>query len=234
MKPLGHKAYGSIPHLPGSKRGPGDKGLTAHQAAILTDRMRPGDRIYVTEKLDGSNVAVAKIVGQIVPLGRAGYRAETSRQRQHQLFADYVFRHWAAFDSLLDEGERVCGEWLAMAHSIRYDLHGRPPLAAFDLMREHDRVPYARFVQRTAGVGDVMGCVPLIHQGGPLSVAEAIALVRVSQYGAVDAPEGVVYRVERHGVCDFLGKYVRPDFVPGRLFARVTGKAEVWNWAPDR
>jgi hypothetical protein len=26
-KPLGKKAYGSIPHLPGSRRGPADKGL---------------------------------------------------------------------------------------------------------------------------------------------------------------------------------------------------------------
>ena len=38
IKPLGKRAYGSIPHLPGSRRGPSDKGLSDQQAAILTDK----------------------------------------------------------------------------------------------------------------------------------------------------------------------------------------------------
>lgn len=37
-KPLGHKAYGSIAHLPGSRRGPADKGLSEKQASILIDK----------------------------------------------------------------------------------------------------------------------------------------------------------------------------------------------------
>lgn len=34
-KPLGHKAYGSIPHLPTSRLGPGDHHVTEGQARIL-------------------------------------------------------------------------------------------------------------------------------------------------------------------------------------------------------
>ena len=39
-KPLGQRAYGSIPHLPGSRRGPADKGLSDQQARILTEKCR--------------------------------------------------------------------------------------------------------------------------------------------------------------------------------------------------
>lgn len=113
MKPLGIKAYGSVPHLPGSRRGPTDKGLTEEQASILTDQCRPGDRIIVTEKLDGSNTAVAKVRGQIIPLVRAGYRAASSKYEQHHLFEDWVMRRQSLFMDLLEEGERACGEWLA-------------------------------------------------------------------------------------------------------------------------
>ena len=37
-KPLGYCAYGSISHLPGSRCGPSDKGLSEHQARILTEK----------------------------------------------------------------------------------------------------------------------------------------------------------------------------------------------------
>ncbi|MEM6335262.1 MAG: RNA ligase family protein [Bacteroidota bacterium] len=231
MKPLGHKAYGSIPHLPGSKRGPADKGLTAHQASILTHKPRRGDRILVSEKLDGSNVAVAKISGQIVPLLRAGYRAESSGQEQHAMFASYVMQNWETFDALLRDGERVCGEWLAMAHAIRYDLTGRTPFVAFDLMRGHDRAGYDTFRQRLRAAEPTVAIAPLLHDGKPIRTTEAMRLLGPGHYGAQDAPEGVVYRVERAGVPDFLGKYVRDDFQPGRFFA-AAGEEPVWNWPP--
>lgn len=231
-KPLGHKAYGSIPHLPGSKRGPADKGLAPEHAAILTDQARDGDRILVTEKLDGTNVAVAKVDGQIIPLGRRGYRAETSGQEQHRRFTDYVMRHWGAFDELLRDGERVCGEWLAMAHGIRYELAGRPPFVAFDLMRGHDRLLHDEAVPRLRNIAAVVGAAPLLHDGGSLRVERALEVLGAGTYGASDAPEGVVYRVERAGRVDFLGKYVRPDFVPGRFFAEYQADGQpVWNWA---
>ena len=61
-KPLGGKSYGSIPHLLGSRRGPTDRGCNDGQHRICCERTRDKrDRIIVTEKLDGSNVAAAKI-----------------------------------------------------------------------------------------------------------------------------------------------------------------------------
>src|SRR5207302_2425635 len=76
IKPMGRKAYGSICHLPGSRLGPGDHKLNEDQTRILTERCRDKhDLIVVQEKLDGSNVAVARINGEVIALGRAGYPA---------------------------------------------------------------------------------------------------------------------------------------------------------------
>lgn len=66
-KPLGIKAYGHVCHLPGSRLGPGDHKLTPGQARILTEKARDKhDRIIVREKLDGSNVAVARVNGELI------------------------------------------------------------------------------------------------------------------------------------------------------------------------
>src|SRR5688572_29748116 len=90
-KPLGQRAYGSIPHLPGSRRGPADKGLSDQQAKILTERGRDKhDIITVEEKLDGSCVSVAKLNGKILALIRAGYSASGSNYTQHHAFAVWV------------------------------------------------------------------------------------------------------------------------------------------------
>lgn len=85
-RPLGRKAYGHIAHLPGSRMGPGDHACHEGQARICTLEARDRhDSIVVQEKLDGSNVAMARLDGQIVALMRAGYRAETSPYAHHHL-----------------------------------------------------------------------------------------------------------------------------------------------------
>ena len=231
MKPLGIKAYGSVPHLPGSKRGPADRGLTERQASILTDKGRRGDRIIVTEKLDGSNTAVAKIDGQIVPLVRAGYRAATSRFEQHHMFEDWVMRRQSVFIELLHEGERACGEWLAQAHGIRYDLTGHEPWAIFDLIVGQKRALWDDVRERVSAVE--LTYVPTLHVGEALALGKALDLLGDGHYGAIDPPEGVVYRVERAvGDVDFLGKYVRPTMEPGQYFPEKRGGEILWNWQP--
>jgi hypothetical protein len=230
-KPLGAKCYGHICHLPGSRLGPGDHKLNPGQARILTEKLRDRhDRIIVQEKLDGSNVGVARIAGQLVPLIRAGYPAISSKYEQHRLFAAWVFERLERFDFLSD-GERLCGEWLAQAHGTRYALaqSGREPFAPFDLMRGDERAPFAEFVARTAG----FHTPALIHEGGPLSIERAMEALGVyGHYGAADPVEGAVWRVERKGKVDFLGKYVRPDKRDGCYLPEISGCDPVWNWRP--
>ena len=93
QKPLGGKAYGSIPHLPGSKFGNRrDRGVPAGEALLYLEHPSPGDRIVVQEKLDGSACAVLKKDGAIIPLIRNGRPAAESVWRQHRMFARWVDR----------------------------------------------------------------------------------------------------------------------------------------------
>ena len=229
VKPLGMKAYGHIPHLPGSRRGPGDHGIEPAMADIATRKARPGDRIVVLEKLDGTCVSVAKIGGVSVPLIRAGYHARDSIWELHHEMADWVDANRARFDALLREGERACAEWLSVAHGTRYDLP-HEPFGVFDIMVGHQRAPFAEVRERAAAQGFTTPHV--ISDGPPVSVAAAVGYLERfgSHHGAIDPPEGAVWRVERGGVVEFLCKYVRPD-KNDRLYLRGADGSQL---APTR
>jgi hypothetical protein len=227
-KPLGQKAYGSIPHLPGSRMGDGDHHIEEGQAQIATVKTRDKhDLVIVQEKLDGSNCAVAKVGGKILALVRAGYLADTSPWEQHLLFSKWVESEHARFDELLNEGERVCGEWLAQAHGTIYKLP-HEPFIPFDIMLGNDRILYRQFLLRVLP----LGFTPphLIHIGEPLSIEKALNGIVVSGHGAVDEVEGVVYRVERNNTVDFLTKYVKPYKVDGKYLPERNNGITVWNW----
>lgn len=232
-KPLGRKAYGSIGHLPESRMGPGDHMISPGQARIATERVRDkNDRITVTEKLDGSCVAVARVDGAIVPLGRAGWTALSSPHRQHRMFAEWAFERQDRFE-FLDEGERVVGEWLAQAHGTRYVLEEREPFAVFDVFDSTStRVSYETMLSRTQEFNH-----PSILSDGPaFSLEDALGVLgEFGWYGAVDPVEGVVWRVERSGKFDYLCKYVRPDKIDGLYLPDVEGSIvdEIqWNYQP--
>jgi hypothetical protein len=230
-KPLGQKAYGSIPHLPGSRRGPADKGLSEQQARILTIEARDRhDLITVQEKLDGSNVAVAKIDDVIIPLIRSGYEAIQSDYEQHRHFANWVFSLQDRFYGLLNEGERIVGEWLMEAHGTRYALP-HEPFVAFDLMTGQERKEAAVTRTRCWEWGFVTPRI--IHVGGPISIDEVLKILEPSGHGALDPVEGAVWRAERKGKVDFLGKYVRPEKIDGKYLSGQFGNTEpILNWQP--
>lgn len=229
-KPLGQRAYGSIPHLPGSRRGPADKGLSDQQARILTSIARDRlDLITVQEKLDGSCVSVAKINGRITALIRAGYLAAGSNYSQHHAFAVWVEQNRARFDTVLSEGERCVGEWLMEAHGTIYRLT-HEPFVVFDIMRGHDRSLADDVKARCAQVALITPRV--IHCGTPISIERVLTMLEPSGHGAIDGVEGAVWRVERKGVVDFLGKYVRPDKVDGKYLENISGLPPIYNWIP--
>lgn len=152
-KPLGGKAYGHIPHLPGSRMGPGDHHCHEGQAAMVTTKLQnKADVVTVTVKLDGSCVAVANIDGVIVPLIRSGYVATTSKYEQHHLFAQWVYQNQYRFLQVLLPGQRFVGEWLAMAHGTRYGLN-HEPFVIFDLMAGDKRLPISELYWRAAWSG---------------------------------------------------------------------------------
>lgn len=229
-KPLGQRAYGSIPHLPGSRRGHADKGLSEQQARILTEKPRDKhDLITVQEKLDGSCVSVAKLDGKILALIRAGYMANSSNYKQHHAFALWVERNQARFDALLDEGDRCVGEWLMEAHGTIYNLP-HEPFVVFDIMRGHERTQAAVVRVRCKMVELITPRI--IHVGEPISIEKVLTMLEPSGHGAVDGVEGAVWRVERKGITDFLGKFVRMSKVDGKYLESVSGKPPIYNWTP--
>lgn len=226
IKPLGTKAYGSIPHLPGSRTGPTDRTITEGQARICTERKRDDrDRVIVQEKLDGSCCAVARIGDEFVPLTRAGYYAGDSPYLQHWLFAAWVAMNRSRFVTLAD-GERVVGEWLAQAHGTFYNLP-HDPFVVFDVMHGTQRRPLEYVIRFTAAAGLKMP--QLAGANDPCTVEDALGRLDPRIHGAVGDIEGVVYRVERAGKVDFLAKYVRPDKADGKYLPEISHQPEVWN-----
>lgn len=226
-KPLGHKSYGSIPHFKGSRMGPADKHCELGQQKIMTEKTRDRhDLIIVQEKLDGSNCAIAKIYGEIIALTRAGYTADTSTYKQHHKFDGWVFNNKHIFDAMLQDGERLVGEWLYQAHGTRYNLP-HAPFVAFDLMRVQERLTYHQFLLRVLPHYNV---IPrLIHIGQAFKLEHAKKAIQVSGHGAIDPVEGVVYRCERNKKVDFLCKWVRPDKIDGKYLPEVSGLNAVIN-----
>jgi len=224
-KPLGQKSYGSIPHFPGSRLGPGEITINEGQTRILTLKTRDKhDKVIVTEKLDGSNCSVFRNnEGRLIPLTRAGWEADTSPYEQHHIFNKWVLKNQERFD-FIKEGERVCGEWLCQAHGTKYDLHGRPPFIVFDIISgKWDRLSVREILDR---LNTDIQFVPILHEGEQgIPIDQAMSLVNCGRYATTeDGVEGVVYRVERKGIFDFQAKCVRSDKVDGKYFETL-----VWN-----
>lgn len=226
-KPLGRKSYGSIPHLPDSRLGDGDHHCTEGQARIVCEKKRDRhDLIIVQEKIDGSNVGVAKINGEIIPITRAGYVANTSPHKQHQLFHKWVIDNYKRFDEVLSEGERLCGEWILQAHGTEYNLK-HEPFVVFDIMIDAERLPFRQVYNRLNGKFTMPSIISI---GEPISIGEALSrLGKYGYHGAEDEVEGAVWRLERKGEVEFLCKFVKQDKEDGKYLESVTGKKPVWN-----
>lgn len=232
-KPLGRKAYGSIPHLPGSRLGPGDHHCHEGQERICLEKVRDKhDRIIVTEKLDGSCTAVAKIDGQIIALGRAGYLAQSSPHVQHQMFAWWVQENEARFQKI-PEGYRLVGEWCAQAHGTLYDLSGVEPWFVFDLFDgDNRRKPHQELIDFCGDKGISIVAYMDSQDFESVQIWRALTCLDASTKALSNEIEGAVWRVERKGEFDFLAKYVRPNKVDGKYFSKITGNPDVWNWIP--
>jgi hypothetical protein len=227
-KPLGHKGYGSIPHLPGSRMGPSDHHCHEGQQAICWEKVRNKfDRVIVTEKLDGSNVSVARIGDKIVALSRAGYLAATSQYEQHHKFAAWVEINEGAFLKGLVSGERLVGEWMAQAHGTRYRLT-TTCFVAFDLMAGMNRHPFDDMRKIAAICG--VDAAHVLSDGPSFPLENALrALGEFGFHGAIDPIEGAVWRVENKGKFDFIAKYVRHDKQDGKFLPELNGGEVVWN-----
>ena len=237
-KPLGRKAYGSIPHLIGSRVGEGDHHVHAGQHRICTEKVRnKHDRVLVTEKWDGCNVAIARLGQEVFALTRSGRLARDSRFRHHHMFADWVQTNLRRLSHAVGSGEVLHGEWLALAHGTMYDLErGDDPIVFFDMSEQSGRrFPYAQLIATCLNIGLHM---PRVLSDGPAfpvhAALESLTSKVNSALTAGEQPEGAVWRVESSGKFDFMAKFVRQGKVDGRYLPEVSGKEAIWNWQPSK
>jgi hypothetical protein len=225
------RLYPSIPHLPGS-RAARDKVLPAGLASLCVDprSASPGTEVIVQEKLDGSCVAVRVDRGSLYAFGREGRLAALSRNAGRRMFADWVGRNEARLREVVRSGETLAGEWLALVHGTRYAL-AHEPFVPFDVLRDQERLPFAELARRLEGTG--LAPPGLVHRGAPIDVEDALAKLGPSGlHGAIDPPEGLVYRVERRGKVVLVAKWVRPDKVDGAFLPENTGADALYHWTP--
>jgi len=72
----------------------------------------------------------------------------------------------------------------------------------------------------------------LVHKGKPCTIENALEKLDPNVHGAVDKPEGLIFRLEREGKLLFRAKYVDLDKVDGCFLTENSGKPEMWNWQP--
>jgi hypothetical protein len=182
----------------------------------------------VSEKLDGSCVAIVRHAEGIAAFGRDGKPCAMSRNDGRVAFAAWVDQHSAPWHDVLAEGERVVCEWLALAHGTKYALPHGPAVAIDGFGADGARWPLDETRRLAAAMG--LPIARVLHDGGAIAVDAAMALLGEHGFhGAIDPAEGVVYRVERDGVVAGLAKFVRAGKRDGCYLADHTGGEHVWN-----
>jgi hypothetical protein len=226
------KLYPKIPHLPGSRVGSADRTALVDLAARCAGVGRAGDRVLVSEKLDGSCVAVVRHAQGVAAFGRDGRPCAMSRNDGRVAFAAWVDRHGAPWRDVLAEGERLVCEWLALAHGTRYALPHGPAVAIDGYGADGVRWPFDEVRRRAAAMA--LPVVQVVHDGGAIAIVDAEArLGERGHHGALEPAEGLVYRVERDAVVVGLAKYVRAGKRDGCYLADHTGGEHVWNTWQD-
>lgn len=130
------------------------------------------------------------------------------------------------FNELLKEGERICGEWLAMCIGTKYNLT-HEPFVPFDIISGKNRLNYYDFADRVLKLDFTLPRALSI--GEPMSIAKAIEAIAVSGHGAIDPVEGAIWRVERKGEVDFLCKFVHHFKQDGKYMDQ-----DIWHWKPGQ
>lgn len=227
------RGYGNIKHLAGSRmKDSGDSLLDAALKPYFTERLQfpKRDIIFITEKVDGANVAVLKNDGKLYPVMRKGYDVRTSEYLFLRRFADFVSDNAARFYGLLNDGERVCGEWMIKTHSLFYVLP-HEPFIVFDIISSDGkqiRPSYSDVLARCARHG--FTSVGVVWEGSALAVNEALNLLGKGFHGCRSAPEGVVYRYERDGSFEMSAKYVANLSVGGDFLSDDDAYNQWENW----
>ena len=223
------RSYGYIQHLSGSKMiDAADKLIAPREESFLTVRTNTiKDIVIVTEKVDGCNVGVLRQGDDLIPILRSGYDVRSNPLAWIQRFAGFVHDRADRFMALLEDGERVCGEWMIKTHTLRYRMK-HEPFIVFDIIAGNERRRYTDIARMAAQCGFVSA--GLVHMGMAIPVETALKMLGDGFHGAQDGVEGVVYRYESPLGWQFNAKYVSNPLVGDQeLFKRNTEDERAFN-----
>lgn len=202
--------FGHIKHLSGSKMIDNEDVLIDKQVEeyLTVKKNNPNDLVIVTEKIDGMNAGVVKKDGLIYPINRKGYDTRLMGRVHEELgvlgdgWAKWVDDHYAMYDFILDEGERLVYEYAEFTHTLEYKFKHEPVFLLAKYTADNKRVNYHTLCEFAKEYGFEQP--PLLNIG----VAVPPQLV-LNQYpkglvGVKGKIEGVVYNYEhndQHAVC---------------------------------
>ena len=198
--------YPRIAHLESSEAvGRDDAVLTARQVRSLL-----AGPVLVEEKLDGANVVLWRdaATGALDVATRGGPGA-TDRARQLGPLRRWMGERGGALDALLSPGVALFGEWLWLAHGLRYDrlddwlvgLDVVSPTGGWLAPDERSALLSAHGIAKP----------PVVYRGRLAGPDAARALLRGSRLA--DAPaEGIVVRALDPSRAPRLAKLVAPGF----------------------
>lgn len=230
QKILPYKTYFKIGHLLKSRLGPSDKHVDQGTNDNLTKEL-PNQQscVIVQEKLDGSNVSVAKHKGKLYALGRSGYDCAQSNQEQHRMFHQYMLDNLTHLNVYLKDGDHIVGEWLALAHGTLYP--GLVfPFWGLDYFKQNKRQSILVAYQFFSFVR--IPTPGILHIGGACTPERAQRIMEKRHPGR--DYEGFVYRLEEAGECKSIAKYVRPGKEDGKYLVDNKNNPSfepIWNWA---
>lgn len=207
-----NSSYPTIQHIKGSKMiDNADKLLGQREQDWLTVKTRsPHDVVIVTEKVDGCNVGVLRRGNELFPILRKGFDVLSNPLDWIREFHEYVDVRKDRFWSLLNDGERVCGEWMIKTHTLQYRMK-HEPFICFDLITDNYRDNYLSARHRLKSNGFVTA--GLVHYGTAIPAQVAIGMLGDGFHGVAGEPEGIVCRYESKDGFLFSGKYVSNTFV---------------------
>lgn len=172
--------------------------------------------VVVTEKVDGTNVAV-HFERPWMPLcqKRSGLLAQREHE-QYVRFRDFCAQHVEALWEALSTRYVLFGEWLLCTHGVAYDALPSFFLA-FDLFDKTAGAFVDSATLQTVLQGSGVLTVPVVatQWDGAVKQLEQLAAAR-SRFSTVEACEGVYVKFEANGRVVHRLKYRRSSFVAGR------------------
>lgn len=171
------------------------------------DTLQPGDWIYITEKVDGSNMSF--IVDHNSPFGVTGFSRNNTLTEELTLNGAYSWlnNNIAPITDKLNPNIRYYGEWLTK-HTIQYPEKMYRNFYLFDL--------YDETQQKYLSTTEVTRCAkqfgfkqaPVFYEGPYISFEHLMSFVGKTELGAIPCGEGIVVKNTT-----FLDRCGRQQFV---------------------